>query len=343
MTEAKIVEKKQEKSKITVFSCSPEEEALINTYGKNYGIRVFTTDEPITEESAKLAQGCKCISINHTSVINSSLLDELSERGVSYISTRSIGYDHIDLEYAKRIGMYVGNIGYSKSSVAEYTLMLMLMAIRQVKTVLENAKIQDYTLPDQAGGELGSLTVGVIGTGVIGETVISYLKGFGCRILACDPYEKESVRQAAEYTLLERLLADSDIVTLHVPASEKNYHLIDRKNLNRMKPDAILINTSRGTLVDTDALIEALEEGEIGGAALDVMENENGVFYQDYQKKILPNRELALLNTFPNVIITPHIAFHTRQAVRDMVETSLNNCMAFEKGCKKSCLIMSIR
>lgn len=332
MTQTRNIERKQGKSAIAVYSCSLQEERLINEYGRTHAIQMFTTDEPLTQDNINLTEGCRCISVNHTSLINNLLLDELSKWGIKYISTRSIGYDHIDIEYAKQIGISVGNIGYSKSSVAEYTIMLMLMAIRRIKTVLEKTKIQDFTMPDQAAGELGSLTAGVIGTGIIGETVISYLKGFGCRILACDPFEKESVKRMATYTSLENLLAQSDIVTLHVPASVKNYHLINRENLNKIKHNSILINTSRGTLVDTEALIEALEEERISGAALDVVEHENGVFYEDYKKRILPNKELALLNTFPNVIITPHIAFHTEQAVHDMVESSLNHCKAFEEG-----------
>lgn len=217
------------------------------------------------------------------------------------------------------------NVAYSPGSVADYTLMLMLMAIRNAKSTITRAAKHDYRLHHIPGKELRDLTVGVIGTGRIGAAVIDRLRGFGCHILGCDNRPKTT----AHYVPLDQLLRDSDIVTLHTPLSEATHHLLDRRRIAGMKPGAIIVNTGRGALIDTEALIHALQSGTLAGAALDVVEGEEGIFYADCRNRPIRNRSLLRLHELPNVVISPHTAYYTDHALTDTVENSIINCVRF--------------
>lgn len=218
------------------------------------------------------------------------------------------------------------NVTYSPDSVADYTLMLMLMAVRNAKSMIRCADTHDYRLHDTRGKELRDLTIGVIGTGRIGAAVMGRLRGFGSRILAYDSRPKV----AADYVPLDELLQLSDIVTLHAPLNADTRHLLDRQRIEKMKHGALIINTGRGPLLDTEALIPALESGRLGGAALDVFEGEEGIFYADCRNKPIDNKPLLRLQELPNVIISPHTAYYTDHALNDMVENSITNCLDFE-------------
>lgn len=323
---------RQHDMKLTVYSCQPDEASLFLCYAMQYGIELSLNDQPVSVESAALAAGSQCISISHATAITASILNLLHDVGVRYISTRSIGCDHIDIEHAKTIGICIGNVSYSPDSVADYTLMLMLMASRRMKSILRHTDAQNYDLHGMCGRELRNLTVGVAGTGRIGRAVIDRLRSFGCQIIAYDVYPCSDIMPFVSYVDLDTLLAQSDILTLHMPAADATHHIINRQSLAKMKHDAVLINTGRGALVDSLALIDAIEAGRLGGAALDVIEDEVGLYYRDLQDKPIPNRALALLKAFPNVIITPHAAFYTNRSVEDMVENSIKNCLLFENG-----------
>lgn len=314
--------------KLAVFSYRNDEAEYFEKFAEQYGVDYIYTSEPPTLENVEFALGCDCISVI-TTPVDAKLLDKLKESGVKFVSTRTIGYEHIDAEHAKNIGMGVGNVSYSPGSVAEYTVMLILMANRNVKHILERSIGQDYSLKGIRGKEIGRQTIGVIGTGRIGEAVIRNLSGFGPRILAYDLYEKESVRGMAEYVTLERLLCESDIITMHTPATPENYHLINKNTIENMKQGVIIINTARGTLIDTAAFMDAIESGKIGAAALDVIENETEIFYRDFKSQPLKNRDLAILKSYPNVTVMPHTAFYTDQAVSDMVENSIRSCLEY--------------
>lgn len=177
------------------------------------------------------------------------------------------GYDHIDMQAAKDCGIRVGNAPYGPNGVADYAVMLILMSIRNMKRILERTNIQDYTLQGIRGRELSDLTVGVIGTGRIGRTVIRHLSGFGCRILANDPYENEETKQYASYVTLPELWKEADVITLHAPLTEDNFHLIGAETLAQMKDGVVIVNTARGALIDSEALIEGIESGKVGAAA----------------------------------------------------------------------------
>ncbi|MCM1143637.1 MAG: D-isomer specific 2-hydroxyacid dehydrogenase family protein [Blautia sp.] len=322
--------------KIAVYNCREfDEEALFLRYGKELGVELVLCKEPPTLANAHLTKGCTCVDIL-TSKITRELMAAFHENGVKYLTTRTIGYDHIDLEAAKEFGIAVGNAPYGPNGVADYTVMLILMSIRKMKRIIERTNIQDYTLAGIQGRELKDLTIGVIGTGRIGRTVIKNLSGFGCKMIAYDLYEQEEVRQYAGYVPLERLLREADVITLHTPLTEQNYHLIDEKSIATMKDGVVLINTARGALIDSEALISAIESGKVGAAGLDVVENEFGLYYYDRKSDILENRELAILRGFPNVTVSHHMAFYTDNCVETVVRDSLTSCKLFAEGKENS-------
>jgi len=312
---------------ITIYGCERDEADVFNELSPRYGVIPAIISSAVSETNAALAHGNRCISVGHKSEISESILLALKESGVEYISTRSIGCNHIDMQAAKSMGIAVGNVRYSPGSVADYTLMLMLIAIRNAKSIVSRAQSYDFRLDHVRGKELRDMTVGVLGTGHIGKAVIERLRGFGCHVLATS-HNKETGLNCVS---LNELLQKSDILTLHVPLSADTYHMIGREQIEAMKQGAFLINTARGRLVDTDALIKALENGRLGGAALDVLEGEEGLFYFDCTQKPIDNHFLLRLQQMPNVIITPHTAYYTGPALRDTVEKTLLNCLDFER------------
>jgi D-specific alpha-keto acid dehydrogenase len=289
------------------------------------GVVPTITEAAVSEGNIGLARGNRCISIGHKKQVTNSTLYGLSEAGVTYISTRSVGYNHIDVNYAETVGISVETVPYSPDSVADYTLMLMLMAARHATSVIRRADVHDYRLHAVRGQELRDLTIGVIGTGRIGSAVMDRLRGFGCRTLAYDTRPKTP----ADYVSLGALLERSDIVTLHTPLTTATHHLLDRDRIERMKHGALIVNTARGALLDTEALVSALESGRLGGAALDVLEGEEGLFYADHSDKPIESQLLLRLHQLPNVLITPHTAYYTDHALSDTVEQSLANCLHF--------------
>lgn len=311
---------------ITIYGCGQDEAVLFRRMAPGFGVLPTITEAAVSEANIELAFGNRCISVAHkTQVANPTLL-ALSRAGVEYISTRSIGYNHINLKYAESVGLTVGNVAYSPHSVADYTLMLMLMAVRNAKSIIRRADTHDYRLSDVRGKELRDLTIGVVGTGRIGAAVIDRLRGFGCRILAYD----NRAKTAADYVPLDELLRRSDIVTLHTPLNADTHHLLNRQRIAQMKHGAFVVNTGRGSLLDTEALIPALESSRLGGAALDVLEGEEGMFYADCRNKPIESKALLRLQELPNALISPHTAYYTDRALSDTVENSLINCLNFE-------------
>lgn len=291
------------------------------TFKQKYGIDYAWTSEPPRPDNLHLAEGCDAVSTNPCEILPE-YLHTFAEMGVRYLPCRSIGYDHIPLDTAKELGLRVSHSHYPPEGVANYAIMLMLMATRKMNQIMLRAAAQDYSLPGKMGKDLSSCTVGVIGTGKIGRTVIRHLSGFGCRILAYDLYPNEEVCNTAEYVDLDTLYAESDVITLHLNATPENHYLINEAAIAKMKPGVLLINTARGTLIEPKALVNGLESGRIGGAGLDVVEDENGLCYYNRTGEALANRELALLRSFPNVIVSPHTAFYTDVNVASMVQSA---------------------
>lgn len=319
--------------KVTVYSCrSFDEKELFEKYGRELGIELVLCPEAPDKDNAVLAKGSKCIDIL-TTKMPEELLGVFADYGVKYITTRTIGYDHIDVKAAGKLGMTVANAPYGPCGVADYAVMMILMTIRKMKRIMERTNIQDYTLKGIQGKELKDLTVGVIGTGRIGRTVLKNLSGFGCRRIAYDLYENEEVKAAGiTYVALEEMWQQADVITLHAPLTDENYHMIDAKAISKMKDGVMIINTARGGLIDSQALISGIEGGKIGGAGLDVVENEFDLYYYDRKSDILNNRELAVLRSFPNVTVSHHMAFYTDDCVETVVRDSLLGCKCFAEG-----------
>lgn len=318
--------------KVAVYNLRADEREFFDRFAPIYGAEIVPITASPGPETAALAEGCPCISVITDTYIGKDLLERFHACGVRFLSTRTIGYDHLDLETARAMGFSAANVTYTPDSVADYAIMLMLMVLRKAKAILVRAAGQDYTISGVRGRQLPNLTVGVVGTGRIGATVVRHLSGFGCRVLCTGLVEDPSLAGLCRYVTLDELLAQSDIVTLHVPSSPENYHLMDASAFGKMKEGAVLINTARGDLVDSEALLAALEAGKLWGAGLDVVEGDREIYYRDMKDRVIPHRAMAALNAMPNVVLTPHMAFYTDQAVSDMVENSLKSCAAFCSG-----------
>ena len=318
--------------KIMFYALRPFDElAYCAQYSKQYGIDYATTPEYPTPENAALAAGSDAVCVTPCDM-GADMVDRFAALGVKYLLCRSIGYDHVDLKRAGERGMRVANVGYTPNGVANYAIMLMLMCTRKMAHIMKRAEVQDYSLKGKMGHDISQCTVGVIGTGRIGRTVLQHLSGFGCKLQAYDVYKNEETRQYADYVDFDTLLATSDILTLHTNATPDNHHLIGEAALSKMKDGAILINTARGSLIDSDALIRALDSGKVGAAGLDVIENENGLYYYNHAGDVLDNKELAILRAYPNVIVSPHTAFYTDEDVASMVEGGFEAVDCFAKG-----------
>ena len=326
--------------KLFVYSYREFDEAeFFQKFAEEYHVELGICHDAPTMENAYLAEGYPYVSII-TTKIDEELMNRFHALGVKMISTRTIGYDHIDLEAARKCGISVGNVTYSPECVADYTVMLMLMSIRKMKRIMQREEINDFSLPGIQGKEMPNFTVGVLGTGRIGRAVIRDISGFGCKIYAYDQYENDEVKKYAQYVSLDEIYEKCDMITLHMPLTEENMHLIDAEAIQKMQDGVVLINTARGGLIDTKALIDGLESGKIGAAGWDVIEDEFGMYYFDRKSDILSKRDLYILRGFPNVIVTPHMAFYTDQAVSDMVKHSIESCMLHEAGKEDPCRVI---
>ena len=296
--------------KICFYALRPFDElAYCKQFSEQYGIDFTWTAEYPTADNVELAKGCDAVCMTPCDM-GAEMVDRFAALGVRYLLCRSIGYDHVDRVRAKEHGMRVSNVGYTP----------------------KRAELQDYSLKGKMGRDLSSCTVGVIGAGRIGTTVLKHLSGFGCKLLAYDVYQNPEAAQLAEFVSLEELYARSDVITLHTNATGENHHLLNARAFAGMKDGVVIINTARGSLIDSDALIDALESGKVGAAGLDVIENENGLYYYNHSGDVLPNRELAMLRSFPNVIVSPHTAFYTDEDVASMVEGAFEALHCFETG-----------
>ena len=323
--------------KICVYDILDYEEPILERLQSQIGEELVRVRAPLTESSLALAKGCCGLSILGYSRVGRPLLEAMVQMGIRHISTRTIGYDHIDTAAAKELGVHVYHAYYEPNNVADFTVMMMLIMLRKAKISICRALVNDFSLDGLMGRELRSLTVGVIGTGKIGAAVIRNLSGFGCKILACAHHPDPSLSGLAEYVDLDRLYAQSDIVTLHVPLTQANYHMIDAGTLAKMKRGVILINTARGQLIDTESLIDALESGQVGGAGIDTLEEESGVMHIHVGTRIIDKRSLLYLKQFPNVLYTQHYAFFTQEATESMVRCGLQSILDGCRGVPTPC------
>lgn len=317
--------------KICAYEVREDEKKDFARMAEKLQVEVELHNEIPGPDTAALAEGCEGVTMLGMGKINKELLDMWKSMGVQCISTRTIGYNHIDTDYAKEIGIQVCNAAYPPSGVAEFTIMLMLMCLRNYKQSLWRGQVNDFALQGLQGKEIGSMTVGVIGTGKIGAQVIKYLTGFGCKILAYDMYPNTALKDVVEYVELDELFAKADMITLHTPLLDSTYHLVNAETIAKMKDGVVLINCARGELMDTTALIEGIESGKIGALGLDVVEGERGIAHEDHRIDILCNQQMAYLRQFRNVTMTPHMAFYTDVAVSHMVECGVAGLVEMSK------------
>jgi D-lactate dehydrogenase len=288
----------------------------------------------LTSETARLAAECECICAFVNDRLDAPVLETLAKGSTRLIALRCAGFNNVDLPKAKALNFTVARVpAYSPHAVAEHTLALILTLDRKTHKAYNRIREGNFSLDGLTGFDLFGKTVGVIGTGKIGAIVCKILNGFGCRVLAYDVRENpEVLASGAKYLPLEELLPQCDIVTLHCPLTPQTHHLINDKTLSLMKPRVMLINTGRGGLIDTSAVVSSLKAGHVGYLGLDVYEEEEGVFFEDQSQRGLQDDVLARLLTFPNVLITGHQAFLTHEALANIASTTLANVARFEQN-----------
>lgn len=296
----------------------------------------LTFFEPrLTPDTALLAAGFTAVCSFVNDRLDRHTVATLYANGVRLIALRSAGYNHVDLSECSRLALPVVRVPeYSPYAVAEHAVALVLTLNRKTHRAYARVREANFSLDGLVGFDLHGKTVGVVGTGRIGAVMLRIMRGFGCRLLAYDVSPDAGLVEelGARYVELAELFGESDIISLHVPLTPGTRHLIDAPALALMKPGALLINTGRGALIDSQALVAALKRGQIGGAGLDVYEEEEGVFFQDLSDQVLQDDVLARLLTFPNTLITSHQGFLTREALANIAETTLSNIRAFEQG-----------
>ena len=309
------------------FSVRDDELEAFNRFANFYNINLKIIKKPLSSSNLDETLGYELISFISTCNLGKENLKILKTNGIKCIASRSIGYDNVDLDMATKLNIKVTNSYYSPYSVAEFTVMSMMNLLRHLPLTIKKVGINDFSLKGIKGKELQNQVIGVVGTGKIGKTVIKCLSGFGSKIIAFDPFPSDL--DNIEYVSLEVLKERSDIITLHIPMTDQNKHMVDSKFLSSVKDGVLIINTARGGLINTKDLVTRLKSGKVGGAALDVIEGEGGIIFKNCSRKQIDNDNLVILKNMPNVQITPHQAFFTDQAVSDMVEVSLKNLIEF--------------
>ncbi|MGD1823164.1 MAG: D-isomer specific 2-hydroxyacid dehydrogenase family protein [Pleomorphochaeta sp.] len=318
-----------EKYKITAFASRPDERGSFDLFEEKLNLDINHVSNQLSLDVVSQAKGSIGVTVLGNCDCSRPVLEELSKLGVKFLASRSAGYNNIDVEAAKDLGIKISNSQYSPNCVADFAIMLALMLNRKVITGLKRNIANDYSLPGLQGHEMKNMTVGVIGTGRIGQAVIKNYSGFGCKIIGYDLYENEEMKKYISYVDLDYLLENSDIITLHTPLFDSTYHMINKESISKMKKGVKIINTARGELVDTEALIEGLKTKHIGAAGLDVLESEKGIFHTDCRLKGMVNEQISILKSLDNVVLTNHFAFYTDQAVEDMVYCGLNSLYQF--------------
>lgn len=320
--------------RVAVFSTKPYDRDSLERVNAAYGHELSFFEARLGPETAVLAAGHEAVCAFVNDSLDRHVLHRLSTGGTRLVALRSAGFNHVDLEAARYEGITVARVpAYSPYAVAEHAVGLILTLDRKLHRAYNRVREGNFALHGLRGFDLHGRTVGVVGTGKIGAVFARIMHGFGCRLLAFDPVpDPDCAALGVEYRPLEDLLRDSDIVSLHCPLNEHTHHLIDAERLALMKPGVMLINTSRGALVDTRAVITALKSGHIGYLGIDVYEEEEHLFFEDLSAEIIRDDVFMRLLTFPNVLVTAHQAFFTEEALLNIATTTLANVTAFESG-----------
>ena len=316
------------------FSTKPYDERFFRGHNQDFGHDIKYLEARLNCDSVTLAKGfpAVCAFVNDT--LDREVLKALHQGGTRLVALRSAGFNNVDLDAAAKLGLTVMHVpSYSPNAVAEHALGLMLVLNRRFHRAYERVKDQNFSLKGLLGFDMHGKTVGVIGVGDIGSAMCRILLGLGCRVVAHAHHEREELRkQGVDFVTLEELLGASDIITLHVPLTPGTHHMIDNLAVDKMKDGVMLINTCRGKVVDTRAVLQGLKKGKIGYLGLDVYEEEDNIFYRDLSDKVIADEMIAQLIMMPNVVVTAHQAYFTEEALDSIARTTLDNISSFEAG-----------
>lgn len=315
--------------KVAVFSSKDYDIRFLQHYNHSVDLQFHFFDGQLNENSVKLASGFDGVCVFVNDQLDQGVIEALSEYGVRHIALRCAGFNNVDLKAAAEKQISVSRVPeYSPQAVAEHTLALMLTLNRKLHKAYNRVKEDNFSLNGLLGFNFYRKTVGIIGTGRIGLATMAILKGLGCELCCYDPYPCEQATDlGAQYVPLDTLLKDSDVISLHCPLTDDTHHLIDPERLAKMKDGVMLINTSRGALLDTPAVIQALKKGKIGYLGLDVYEMESELFFEDKSEEIIQDDDFQRLLTFPNVLITGHQGFFTQEAMEQIAQTTIANLL----------------
>ncbi|GAB2789363.1 2-hydroxyacid dehydrogenase [Halomonas shantousis] len=324
-------------SHVVMFSAQPYDRRFFDEANTRHGFLITYHETALTLESAILAQGADCVCVFVNDCLDVEVLTRLKALGIGQVALRCAGFNNVDLAAAERLAISVVHVpAYSPEAVAEYTLALLLTLNRRTHRAFNRVREGNFMLEGLLGMTLHGKTVGIIGTGRIGLAAARIFHGLGCRLLGEDRYPASAFTDlGGEYVPRARLLAESDVITLHCPLTEETRYLINAETLELIKPGALLINTSRGALIDTRAVIDALKSCQLGGLGIDVYEQETSLFFRDRSSEIIDDDVFQRLVTFPNVLITGHQGFFTREALTEIAEVTLDNlaCLARGEAC----------
>lgn len=312
--------------KIAFFDTKPYDKKAFEACGEKAGISFRFFETRLNEDTLTLADGCDgvCIFVNDT--VTAAVIDRLYEMGVRLIALRCAGYNNVDVAHAYQKLHIVHVPAYSPYAVAEFAMGMLLTSIRRIHKAYNRTKEFNFSLNGLTGFDLHGKTVGVIGTGRIGQIFINICRGFGMEVLAYDKYPQNDAQFS--YVSLNELFANSDVISLHCPLTPQTQHMIGREAIGRMKKGVVLLNTSRGALIDAEALVEGLKARKIGAACLDVYEEEADIFFEDFSGHIVNDDVLARLISMPNVLVTSHQAFLTEEALENIAETTIENIIS---------------
>jgi len=320
--------------KVFVFSTKPYDRSFLEAENLNHGHELVFLEPRLTRETAALGAGACAVCVFVNDILDAEVLQDLAAGGTRLAALRCAGFNNVDVAAASAAGITVARVpAYSPHAVAEHTVGLILTLNRKLHRAYNRVREGNFSLDGLLGFDLWGRTAGVVGAGQIGAVVVRILEGFGCRVLVHDPFPNREVEAlGAEYVALPTLFAEADLITLHCPLTPETHHLINAPALRTMKRGVTLITTSRGGLIDTQAVIEALKSGRIGLLGLDVYEEEADLFFEDCSGSVIQDDIFSRLLTFPNVAITGHQAFFTREALEKIAATTLANITAFETG-----------
>lgn len=314
--------------KIFAFSIRDDEEPYVKEWDQQHPeIDVEYTSELLTPATAAKAKGADGVVVYQQLDYTADTLTTLANEGITKMSLRNVGVDNIDMPTAKKLGFKITNVPvYSPNAIAEHAAIQTARILRQTKVLDNKIANGDLRWAPTIGREVRDQVIGVVGTGHIGRVYMQIMEGFGAKVIAYDPFENPALKQKGYYVdTLDDLYAQADVISLHVPATKENFHMINSETIAKMKDNVVLVNCSRGALVDTDAVIAGLDSGKIFGFVMDTYEDEVGIFNADWQGKDFPDQRLKNLIDRPNVLVTPHTAFYTTHAVRNMVINAFDN------------------